>query len=235
MFSTVSYQQVLSYIKKSYRKTYLFKIRHYNIFIVSSKRNVSNLDYIGGDMFSIQIYVFLLALTKTYAFDAGFIAMGTSRAADKDTTHYGITVCALCRVTIDYLKTTYKVNLTHLDSKFNEQTGQCDESLVKDIVNNLRAAQIQNLNVWEYSQTIKTIASSNTKTDLKEVFKEESHFDSESFVGGSNLIIRRYRTALNSILNEDNYDQARKNFGAMLHTLQVCSLSSIRTLLYFCF
>ncbi|CAF3877300.1 unnamed protein product, partial [Rotaria sp. Silwood1] len=155
-----------------------------------------------------------------YGFDAGFIELSSSRQNDKDTTHYGITVCALCRVTIDYLKSAYNIDTTYLEIKFNEINGQCQGNIVNDIINLLRSSQAKGINPWLYSTTIKTIASANTKTDLKEMFKEESHFDSETFVQGSKLIMKRYQTILDAIIKVDNYDQGRKTFGEMLHTIQ---------------
>ncbi|CAF1633682.1 unnamed protein product [Rotaria magnacalcarata] len=126
---------------------------------------------------------------------------GTCHLEEKDTTHYGVTVCGLCRVTIGCLKLAYKIDLTHSDVKFNQTNGQCDKDIVKDI-------------------TIKAIGASNTKTDLKEMLKEKSHFDSETFVGGPKLILKRFQTTVDSIMKDDHYDQARKTFGAMLRILQ---------------
>ncbi|CAM2704310.1 unnamed protein product [Rotaria socialis] len=152
---------------------------------------------------------------SNYAFDAGFKELGTCRLKDKDTTHYGITVCGLCHVTIDYFKLAYKIDLTHLDGKFSRTNGQCDKSIVKDITNSLKKFLNKTLNSWEYPQTVKIIAASNTKTDLKEMLKEKSHFDSETFVGGSKLILKRYQITVDSIMKDDHYDQARKTFGEL--------------------
>ncbi|CAF1276448.1 unnamed protein product [Rotaria magnacalcarata] len=171
----------------------------------------------------LLIIIYLLLILKVniiYAFDAGFIQLASSRQQNKDTTHYGMTICALCRVTLDYLKSTYNIDTTYLDVKFDQTNGQCQGNIVRGIINLLRSSQMKGINPWLYSITIKNIASANTKTDLKEMFKEESHFDSESFIGGSKLIMKRYQSTLDTILKADNYDQARKAFGAMLHTIQ---------------
>ncbi|CAF2558292.1 unnamed protein product [Rotaria sp. Silwood2] len=53
------------------------------------------------------------------------------------------------------------------------------------------------------------------------MFKEENHFDSETIVKESKLIMKRYQTTLDAILKTDNYNQGRKTFGEMLHTIQV--------------
>lgn len=168
------------------------------------------------------IYLLLiLKLNSIYGFDAGFIQLAQSRQSNQDTTHYGMTVCALCRVTLNVLKSTYDIDTAYLDSKFDGTTGQCDDNIVRIIMKLLQSSQMKGINPWLYSNTIKSIASANTKTDLKEMFKEESHFDSESFIGGSKLILKRYQSALDAIKSFDNYDHARKTFGEMLHTIQV--------------
>ena len=160
-------------------------------------------------------------LNSSSGFDAGFLEVASTRQTDRDTTHYGITVCALCRVTIDLLKNSYKIDVTQLEAKFSVTNGQCGKNIVHDIVTILTNSKAYKVNPWQFATTIKTIASANTKTDLKEVFNEDSHFDSEQFHGGSHLLVKRYQAALDSILKVDNYDQARKTFGEMLHTLQV--------------
>ncbi|CAF4446256.1 unnamed protein product [Rotaria sp. Silwood2] len=155
-----------------------------------------------------------------YGFDAGFIELASSRQENKDTTHYGMTICALCRVTLDFLKSTYNVDTAYLDTKFDETNGQCQGNIVRGIISLLRTSQMKGINPWLYSITVKTIASANTKTDLKEMFKEESHFDSELFIGASKLIMKRYQSTLDAIIKSDNYDKGRKTFGEMLHTIQ---------------
>jgi hypothetical protein len=169
----------------------------------------------------------LLPLNISRAFDAGFLNLRPLRQKDQDTTHYSITVCALCRVTIDYLKSAYKIDTTYLETKFNETNGQCEGNIVNDIVNILTNSQNSGVNPWQFATTVRTIASTNTKTDLKEFFNEDSHFDGEQFYDGSQLVMKRYQATLNSILEADNYDQARKTFGEMLHTLQVSLFSFI--------
>ncbi|CAF1224195.1 unnamed protein product [Adineta ricciae] len=165
------------------------------------------------------LFLFLFVLESSHAFDAGFLELKSSRAL-KDTTHYSVTVCALCRATIDYLQSLPKIDIAYLETKFNETNGQCQGSIVKDIVNFLQANQQAGINPWQYITAVRIIASSNTKTDLKEMFKSESHFDSERFVGGSQLLMKRYQASIDSIQKAGNYDQARKTFGEMLHTLQ---------------
>jgi hypothetical protein len=165
------------------------------------------------------LLLLLLSLNISRGFDAGILELVPVRQAEKDTTHYAITVCALCKVTIQYMKSVSKIDTTYLETKFKEKNGQCEGNIVYDIFNVLTTSQ--GVNPWQFATMVKTIASSNTKTDLKEVFKGESHFDSEKIVGGSQLVLTRYQATLDSILKADNYDQARKTFGEMLHTLQV--------------
>ena len=177
-------------------------------------------------MLLLVLHLLLLTFTKNHGFDAGFLELGSSRQAQKDTTHYAITICALCRLTIDYLSSVSQIDTTHLELKFNETNGQCQGSIVNDIITILTNSQSRGINPWQFSTTVKTLAAANTKTDLKEMFKEESHFDSETFVKGSKLIMKRYQVTLDNILKAENYDQARKTFGEMLHTLQVSLLIS---------
>ena len=172
-------------------------------------------------MLSINLLILILSLNTCRAFDAGFRQLASARAENEDSTHYGITVCALGRVTIDYIKTTYKIDTTSLESKFNETNGQCQGNIVRDIINTLSNSQSSVLYPWQFDETVKTIASANTKTDLKEVLEADSHFDSEELLAGSQLVLRRYQATIDSAINEDNYDQARNTFGEMLHTLQV--------------
>lgn len=162
----------------------------------------------------------LLILNVSHAFHAGFRDWKLS-IQNKDTTHYRITICALCRVTIDYLRSEYGNAAIYLNNIFNETNGQCQKNIVKDIVNTFKANPQFGINPWLFEETIERIASANSKTDLKEQFKEESHFDSESFRKGSQLVLKRYQLAINHIEVDDNYDQAHKTFGQMLHTLQV--------------
>jgi hypothetical protein len=170
-------------------------------------------------MLAYIFVILLFSLNTICGFDAGLLELRPLRQKDGDTTHYAITVCALCNVTIQYMKSVSKIDTTFLESKFIERNGQCEGNIVNDIVKVLTTSQ--GVNPWQFATMVKTIASSNTKTDLKEVFKTESHFDGETFIGGSQLVLTRYHATVDSILKADNYDQARKTFGEMLHTLQV--------------
>ena len=169
------------------------------------------------------LLVFLFSVGLTCGFDAGILELRPLRQADEDTTHYSMTVCALCRATIDYLKSACRIDTTYLETRFNQSNGQCAKNIVSDIAYVLRTSTQCNVNPWQFSTTVKTIASTNTIVDLKETFSEKSHFDSENFAEGSQLLLTRYQATLNSILKENNYDQGRKNFGQLLHTLQVSS------------
>lgn len=185
-------------------------------------------------IFLICYTLLAVLLNSCSGFDAGFLEVASARQSKGDTTHYGITVCALCRVTIDLLKTFYKIDVQQLEAKFSETNGQCGNDIVRDIVSVLINSKEYKVNPWQYPTTIGIIASANTKTDVKEMFNEDSHFDSEQFHGGSHLLVKRYQAALDSVLKVDNYDQARKTFGEMLHTLQV-SVRFSHSLLRTCF
>lgn len=171
--------------------------------------------------FFIVLCLFLFPLNSVNGFDAGFLQLVPVLPKGSDTTHYSMTVCALCRVTIDYLRTAYHLDTTYLESKANVVNGQCQGNLVNEIVDFLNKSSSQSkANPWSFEATTKTIASSNTKTDLKEMLEEDSHFDSEAFIDGSQLILTRYEAAKESIVNQGNFDQSRRTFGEMLHTIQ---------------
>ena len=173
------------------------------------------------------LLLFLSLVSYSCAFDAGLLKLLSPNDAEGDTTHYSITVCALCRATIDYLKSTCQLDTAYLETRFNQSNGQCAENIVSDIAYVLKTSTQCNVNPWQFSTTVKSIASTNTKIDLKETFSEQSHFDSESFIQGSQLLLTRYQATLNSILQDNNYYQARKTFGQLLHTLQVSVCPSL--------
>ncbi|CAF4561368.1 unnamed protein product, partial [Didymodactylos carnosus] len=132
----------------------------------------------------IYYYLFLLYLNTSGAFDAGLLELRPFRdTKEEDTTHYEITVCAVCRVTIDYLKQVYKTNTQALEAKFNETNGQCNGKIINEIVAILSGQS--GVNPFQFAAIVRYIASSNTKTDLKEPFSEKSHFDSEAILEGS--------------------------------------------------
>ena len=175
----------------------------------------SPIDFFSSEMSFLHLSLgTVLLISSCLTFDAGFRELASSRSSNKDRTHYSMTICALCRVTIDYLKTYYKINTDYLESRFDETNAECQF----DIINLLQSSSKYTANPYEFSHTIDRIASANTKTDLKEMLEDDTHFDSESFIEGSQLILKRYQATIQQ--QRDNFDQARKTFGEMLHTLQ---------------
>ncbi|CAF0762621.1 unnamed protein product [Didymodactylos carnosus] len=112
------------------------------------------------------------------------------------------------------------MNTATLEANFNATNGQCNGKIVNEIVTILFGHLYKSVNPFQFAKIVRDIASSNTKTDLKEAFSEKSHFDSETMLEGSQVILKRYIAATNSIQNGGDYDEARRTFGAMLHTLQ---------------
>ncbi|CAF3631833.1 unnamed protein product [Didymodactylos carnosus] len=128
------------------------------------------------------------------------------------TTHHEMTECALYTVTIDYLKKVYKINIKSLAIT----TGECPAKLE----NLLKQGFKKNSFDWlRYTYTVNIIATKNALIDAEEQLNAPSHFDSESFPGGSKLIIDRYQLALNAIKSK-KFDDANDFFGKTLHTLQ---------------
>ena len=102
-------------------------------------------------MSPLSTLVLLLILNPGYAFDAGLLELSPLRQGDGDTTHYEITVCALCRVTIDYLKSAYQIDTTLLEAKLNKTNGQCNGNIVNDISNILSSSQQKGINPWQFA------------------------------------------------------------------------------------
>lgn len=66
---------------------------------------------------------------------------------------------------------------------------------------------------------IKMITYYNVKTDTDHPFSEKYHFDSETFLDGKALIIKGIEE-ITAHVKKENFEDARKTLGAILHTLQ---------------
>lgn len=67
--------------------------------------------------------------------------------------------------------------------------------------------------------TIETIAESNTKRDLVEVFHSATHFDNKQFDEDARLISQRWHAAISNT-SQQEYQKARQSFGGLLYTVQ---------------
>lgn len=68
--------------------------------------------------------------------------------------------------------------------------------------------------------SIHEISINNVFVDMKHILDKEYHFDDESFGKGHELIIMGLR-AVKADINQENYFEARKTLGEIMHTLQV--------------
>ncbi|CAF1566970.1 unnamed protein product [Didymodactylos carnosus] len=134
-----------------------------------------------------------------------------------DTTHYSMTECAVLEITTNYLSKIH--NVTTLQNIMNiNNAGQCNTKHIQDLINS--QLKLLKIDPKRLSLSIKTIADSNTETDFKEMTNEPTHFDSETFNEGAQLISTKLEAAKISILNDKNYVLAQEIFGSLLHTIQ---------------
>ena len=67
--------------------------------------------------------------------------------------------------------------------------------------------------------TVDYIIARNALVDLTEQTTASRHFDSESFIPASQIILERYQLAVQA-LNAYDHENANEYFGKMTHTLQ---------------
>lgn len=65
----------------------------------------------------------------------------------------------------------------------------------------------------------------NVQTDTDHPFSEKYHFDSETFLDGKALIIKGLED-ITAYMKKQNFEDARKRLGQILHTLQVSPMQS---------
>ncbi|XP_049597943.1 von Willebrand factor A domain-containing protein 7 [Syngnathus scovelli] len=73
--------------------------------------------------------------------------------------------------------------------------------------------------IRSYEQAIRSITLRNIRVDLEEALNASFHFDDETFVSGRNIITTGLQT-VKANNKEENFEAARENLGATLHTLQ---------------
>jgi hypothetical protein len=138
--------------------------------------------------------------------------VGSSTSA----THEAITRCAVTTVTNEYIQTRFCIQITAptvtdgiCPSSFSSQLktafGQITDQVGKTYAD------------WEL--TLDYIVARNAIVDVAEQTDESRHFDSESFIPASQIILERYKLAVNA-LNSYDYLNANEYFGKMTHTLQ---------------
>lgn len=131
-------------------------------------------------------------------------------------THESITRCAFATVTSEYIQTRFGINIpTPIVTN-----GICPSSLFSSIKAAFLTIQTKGGNIyllWE--ATLDYIVSRNALVDVTEQTDASRHFDSESFIPGSNIIVERLKLAV-SALSILDFENANEYFGKMTHTLQ---------------
>jgi hypothetical protein len=133
-----------------------------------------------------------------------------------DATHKLITRCSLATITSEYFRSRYAINIVQP----NINNGICPSWIFTEIQNafiRIGAGSQNRFSQWE--NMIDDIVTSNEFVDLFEQFDESRHFDSESFIAGSSIVLRRYQYAIDAVRIND-YDESNEFFGQMTHTLQ---------------
>lgn len=151
----------------------------------------------------------LWLLQRSTAFDAGL-------SGQQSTTHFGLTECALLRITAGYLLSVH--NATRLNRLANS-IDLCDDAQLihQEIDRELHRLRIQS----ELRSVIDAISTSNIRVNLDEPNSPESHFHDEKFNLGSTLVRNRLADTVAKLIgNASSVMDARKSFGQALHTLQ---------------
>ncbi|CAF1125942.1 unnamed protein product [Adineta steineri] len=131
-------------------------------------------------------------------------------------THESITRCAFATITSEYIQTQFQINIT-IPTITN---GTCPSSFFIQLKSIFPQIQKQGGNSYStWINTIDYIIGFNALVDVVEQTDESRHFDSESFIAASQIILARYKTAIDS-LNSSDYDNSNEYFGKVTHTLQ---------------
>ncbi|CAF2176806.1 unnamed protein product [Rotaria magnacalcarata] len=151
----------------------------------------------------------LLLLTRSHCFDSGL-------SGQEKTTHFGLTECALLRITASYLKSIY--GSTDLDN-IADGTELCDdvETMFNRIQQETRRLGINS----KLRFVIDQVCTSNVLVNLEEFTSPSSHFDNEAFIEGSLLIANRLADVQINLMRDSlSVFDARQSFGQAMHTLQ---------------
>ena len=151
----------------------------------------------------------LWLLQRSTAFEAGL-------SGQQSTTHFGLTECALLRITAGYLRSVY--NTTRLNSVADSIDVCNDTQLIhQEIDRELDRLRIQS----ELRSVIDAISTSNIRVNLDEPNSAESHFHDEKFARGSTLVRNRLADTVAKLMGDaSSVIDARQSFGQAMHTLQ---------------
>jgi len=137
-------------------------------------------------------------------------------SSSNSATHEAITRCAVATVTNEYIQTRFGIQITAP----TVTDGICPSSFFSQLKTTF--VQITNQVGQTYSDwelTLAYIVARNAIVDVAEQTDASRHFDSESFIPASKIILERYQLAVQA-LNSFDYENANEYFGKMTHTLQ---------------
>ena len=161
-------------------------------------------------------FAFFLIISSGRCFDPGNLH-GLNIWSKNDRTHADLTECSLYKITYDWLLTSKYSSVIDF-SQFGKvviDRGKCNgaSKLIKSILETL------SLSWKDYKKAIERISDSNRLVDILLFWKEEYHFDSESFSKGAYRISSLKYAALEAV-NKEDYVSARNYVGKLLHTIQ---------------
>jgi hypothetical protein len=157
----------------------------------------------------LLVLVGLLLLESSRGFNSGL-------SGREQTTHFGLTECALLRIAASYLKSVH--GSTRLDNLANS-TELCED--VERMFNQIqRESHRLGINSALRS-VIDLVCTSNILVNLEEFTSPSSHFDNEAFTEGSRLIANRLVDVQTKLMSDSlSVTDARLSFGQAMHTLQ---------------
>ena len=135
---------------------------------------------------------------------------------DGSATHETITRCSLAKVTSEYFKSRFRINITVPAIT----RGICPSSLFSRIQSAFSLTKYVGGSTYSrWEDMIDEIVDHNERVDVLEALDESRHFDSESFIDSSDVIQTRLQSASNAAKTGD-YETSNEHFGRLLHTLQ---------------
>ena len=156
-----------------------------------------------------SLFIALFTVQSIDAFRSGL-------SPEQVSTHYGLTACALMRMTAQYLVSTY--NVTRL-SRFANSTTFCINH--GEILSNLQREIRQLGLVSDLTSVIDAIASANIDVNTEERHSPSSHFSNEQFAEGSTLVGVRLADAVSKLTDEtSSIGDVYRVFGQAIHTVQ---------------
>jgi len=115
-------------------------------------------------------------------------------------THEAITRCAVATVTSEYIQTRFQITIT-VPTITN---GICPSSFFSQIKTTFSQVNSKGGNTYiDWETTLDYIVARNAIVDVAEQTDTSRHFDSESFIAASNVILERYQLAIQALNSLD--------------------------------